>query len=70
MVEFGGERPARFTTSTHDKAAYLTTNPALIQEMVEHFAAKIDAAADDMALFKADPQDGADTLVISYGVTA
>ncbi len=70
MVEFGGERPARFTTSTHDKAAYLTTNPALIQEMVEHYAAKIDDAADDMALFKTDLQDGADTLVISYGITS
>jgi len=70
MVEFGGERPARFTTSTHDKAAYLTTNPTLIQEMVEHYAAKIAAAADDMALFKVDFQEGADTLVISYGITS
>ena len=70
MAEFGGERPARFTTSTHDKAAYLTTNPSLIQEMVDHYAAKIDAAADDMALYKADLQDGADTLLISYGITS
>lgn len=70
MVEFGRQRPARYTTSTHDKAAYLTTNPALIQEMVDHYAAKINAAADEMALFKADLQDGADTLVVSYGITS
>ncbi len=68
MAEFGGEQPARFTTSSHDKAAYLTTSPAVIQEMVNHYAAKIDEAADDMALYKTDYQDGAKTLVISYGI--
>jgi len=70
MVEFGGERPARFTTSTHDKSAYLTTDPLVIQEMVDHYAAKIDEAADDMALYKTDFQKGASTLVISYGITS
>ena len=68
VAEFNGKKPARFTTSTHDKGAYLTTNPAVIQEMIDHFAAKIDAAADDMALYKTDYQKGAKTLVISYGI--
>ena len=27
---------ARFTTSTHDQAGYLTTDPETIQAMVEH----------------------------------
>jgi 2-oxoglutarate ferredoxin oxidoreductase subunit alpha len=70
MVEFGGERPARFTTSSHDQAAYLTTNPTLIQEMVEHYAAKVDEAADDIALYKTDFQAGARTLIVSYGITS
>jgi 2-oxoglutarate ferredoxin oxidoreductase subunit alpha len=47
--DVGGEHIARFTTSTHDKAAYLTSDPAVIQEMIE---------------------DGADILIISYGITS
>jgi len=65
---FGDEHIARFTTSTHDKTAYLTTKPAVIQEMVDHYAAKIDEAADEIALYKEDLQPGADTLIISYGI--
>lgn len=68
MADFGGDHIARYTTSTHDKAAYLTTDPAVIQEMIDHYKAKIDDAADDMALYREDNQDGADTLVISYGI--
>jgi 2-oxoglutarate ferredoxin oxidoreductase subunit alpha len=66
----GGEYVARYTTSTHDKAAYLTTKPAVIQEMVEHYAAKIERNIDDISLVKSDLQDGADLLVISYGITS
>jgi 2-oxoglutarate ferredoxin oxidoreductase subunit alpha len=35
-----------------------------------HLAAKIDDHADEIALVAADLQDGADTLIISYGITA
>ena len=68
--DFGGEHIARFTTSTHDKAAYLTSSPAVIQEMIDHYAAKVDAAADELALVKEDFQDEADILIISYGITS
>ena len=68
--DFGGEHIARFTTSTHDKAAYLTSSPTVIQEMIDHYAAKVDAAADELALVKEDFQDGADILIISYGITS
>jgi 2-oxoglutarate ferredoxin oxidoreductase subunit alpha len=68
MSDFGGEHVARFTTSTHGRDAYLTTNPAVIQEMIDHFHAKIERAADKIALVKADVQEGAETLVVSYGV--
>lgn len=70
MSDFGGEHVARYTTSTHGRDAYLTTNPTAIQEMIDHFHAKIDKAADKIAMVKEDIQDGADTLVISYGVTS
>jgi len=68
--EFGGNNIARFTTSTHDKAAYLTTSPAVIQQMIDHYTAKVEADADELALVKEDFQDGAETLVISYGITS
>lgn len=70
ISEFGGDYIARYTTSTHDKTAYLTTDPKKIQEMVDHFAAKIENAVDDLTLVKEDYQEGADILVVSYGITS
>jgi 2-oxoglutarate ferredoxin oxidoreductase subunit alpha len=66
----GGDYVARYTTSTHDKTAYLTTKPAVIHEMVAHYAAKIARNIDDITLVKRDLLDGADILVISYGITS
>ena len=68
--DFGAETIARYTTSTHDQDAYLTTSPTVIQEMIDHYIAKIEAAADEIALYDADPQEDADTLVVSYGVAS
>ncbi len=68
VSDFGGSNIARFTTSTHDQAAYLTTKPAVVQEMIDHYVAKIDTAVDDMALFKEDVQEGAEILIVSYGI--
>ncbi len=68
IADFGQEYIARYTTSTHDKGGYLTTDPAVVQEMLDHYAAKIDSALDELTLVKEDFQPGADTLVISYGI--
>ncbi len=70
IADFGGQYIARYTTSTHDQAAYLTAKPAIIQAMIDHYTAKIEQAADDIALVKRDFQDGAETLLISYGITS
>ncbi|MHC4448112.1 MAG: transketolase C-terminal domain-containing protein [Planctomycetota bacterium] len=70
LADFGGSEIARYTTSTHDKAGYLTASPAVIQEMIDHYTAKVLAAADEIALFREDRQAGADILVLSYGVTS
>ncbi|MEW6366689.1 MAG: pyruvate flavodoxin/ferredoxin oxidoreductase [Acidobacteriota bacterium] len=70
ISDFGGENIARFTTSTHDQDAYLTADPTVIQEMIDHYKEKIDGAADEIALYKADFQEGAETLVVSYGITS
>jgi 2-oxoglutarate ferredoxin oxidoreductase subunit alpha len=70
LADFGGQVIARATTSTHDQAAYLTADPAVIQEMIDHYTAKIEAAADEIAEVEADLPKGAEILVVSYGVTA
>lgn len=70
FAAFGDEYVTRYTTSTHDRAAYLTTDPAVIQEMLDHYAAKIESAVDDITLVKEDFAAGAEILVISYGVTS
>ncbi|MFH1676222.1 MAG: pyruvate flavodoxin/ferredoxin oxidoreductase [bacterium] len=68
VADFGGEHVARYTTSTHDKAAYLTSKPGLIQEMIDHYETKIESAMDDITLVTEDFEPGADTLIISYGI--
>ena len=70
MSAFGDDHIVRYTTSSHDESAYLTADPGVIGEMVDHYAEKIESAADDMALCKRDFQRGADTLCISYGITS
>ncbi len=61
---------ARYTTSTHDQSGYLTTKPQVIQEMIDHYAAKIEQATGDISRVRPDLQEGADTLVVSYGVAS
>jgi 2-oxoglutarate ferredoxin oxidoreductase subunit alpha len=70
ISDFGGEYVARYTTSTHDKSGYLTAKPEVIQEMIDHYTAKIERAVDDITLVKEDLETGADTLVLSYGVVS
>ena len=70
ISDFGGEYVARYTTSTHDKSGYLTTKPEVIQEMIDHYTAKIEKAVDDITLVNQDLQEGADILVLSYGVVS
>jgi len=70
ISDFGGEYVARYTTSTHDQCGYLTTNPEVIEQMIEHYAAKIEQAAEDISRVRRDLQEGADTLVVSYGIVS
>jgi 2-oxoglutarate ferredoxin oxidoreductase subunit alpha len=66
----GGPHLARLTTSAHDAQGYLTKNPRDIRRINEHLAAKIESAIEEIALVKADLQPGAETLLLSYGITA
>ena len=68
--DFGGEHVTRFTTSTHDKSGYLTADTEITQEMIDHYVQKIEAATDEIAMYELDDEDGADTLIVSYGITS
>jgi 2-oxoglutarate ferredoxin oxidoreductase subunit alpha len=70
ISDFGGPHITQYTTSTHDQAGFLTADPVLTQQMIDHYFAKVEAATDEIALYKEDRQQGAETLVVSYGVTS
>ncbi len=70
MSPYGGPHLLRFTTSTHDEAGYLTKDPAKVDRLNRHLAAKIDAHVDEIAMLRADAEPGAQTLLLSYGITA
>ncbi|MBU2602323.1 MAG: pyruvate flavodoxin/ferredoxin oxidoreductase [Actinobacteria bacterium] len=70
LSPIGGPHLVRYTTSMHDERAWLTGDPAVIARMMEHLRRKIDDHADEIARFDFDPDEGAETLVVSYGVSA
>jgi len=67
---FGDQHLARYTTSTHDQDGYLTASPQVTQEMIDHYTAKVNEAADEIALYTEDREEGAEILIISYGITS
>ena len=70
FADIGGDQITRFTTSSHDEAGYLTSSPVVIQRMIDHYAAKIESAEEDIALVKRNIEADAETLIISYGITS
>lgn len=68
ISDFGGPHVTQYTTSTHNKEGYLTSDPEVIQEMIDHYIAKIEAVTDAIALYRRDMEQGAKVLIISYGV--
>jgi 2-oxoglutarate/2-oxoacid ferredoxin oxidoreductase subunit alpha len=70
MSAIGGSHLVRYTTSMHDKRGLLTKDPATIADFLEHLGRKITDHTDEIALYDLDEQEGAETLVVSYGVTA
>jgi len=70
MSPIGGAHIVRFTTSTHDEHGQLSKSPEQVRKLNERLAAKVEAHLDEIAMVKTDIQAGADTLLVSYGVTA
>jgi 2-oxoglutarate ferredoxin oxidoreductase subunit alpha len=66
----GGPYITRFTGSSHDEHGMLTKDPAKVDRLNEHLERKIEDHADEIAMARADLQEGASTLFVSYGITA
>lgn len=70
MRRYGEGNPFRLTGSTHDEGAYITKNAGKVGALNQHLIDKIEEHRDEIEMVDADPDPGADTLVIAYGVTA
>ncbi len=70
LAEYGGEATVRFTGSTHDERAYITKDPPTVDRLNRHLSDKIERHRDEIELAVADPEPGAEILVVSYGVSA
>jgi len=70
FLPIGGKTLVRQTSSTHGPDGYITIDPALISENQERLRNKIFSAEEQLTLYEENHRDGADTLLISYGVTS
>ncbi len=70
MRHYGDDTPLRFTGSTHDEDAFITKDRGMIAGLNDHLERKISACRDEIELVAADLEPGAETLFISYGITA
>jgi 2-oxoglutarate ferredoxin oxidoreductase subunit alpha len=65
----GGGILSRQTSSTHGPDGYITADPEEINATVERLRDKLVSEVERFNFYEALPEDGADTLVITYGVT-
>jgi 2-oxoglutarate ferredoxin oxidoreductase subunit alpha len=70
MSPFGGPHLVRFSAASYNEDVYRANRPVEIDHLNRHLAAKVEECADEIALVKEDLQNGADILVVSYGITA
>jgi 2-oxoglutarate ferredoxin oxidoreductase subunit alpha len=66
----GGPWKVTATGSTHDKSGRLRKNSEEAIEVLHHLQHKIVDRADEIALVNTDIEEGATTLVLSYGITS
>jgi len=66
----GGPLKVTLTGSAHNKDGWLRKNDPETLDVLRHLEAKIAARAGDLALVTEDLDADADTLVVSYGITA
>jgi 2-oxoglutarate ferredoxin oxidoreductase subunit alpha len=66
----GGRAKVTATGSAHDREGRLRKNSPEVLELLLHLEAKIAAHADQMAMAYSEQDAGAETLVVSYGISA
>jgi len=70
FLPIGAACPVRQTSSTHGTDGYISADPVAIAAMQARLTAKLETTVADFTYFDWHPAPGADTLVITYGVTA
>jgi 2-oxoglutarate ferredoxin oxidoreductase subunit alpha len=70
IASYGDDELLRFTGSSHDEQAFITKDPATVERLNRHLAEKIEAHRDEIERVTADLEPGAETLFISFGITA
>ena len=70
MSPIGGPHFVRFTTSSHDERGYLSKTAGEVDVLNRRLAEKVEGHMDELGLVEADLEVDADTLVLSYGITA
>ena len=70
FLPIGDKILVRHTSSTHGPDGYITTDPNQIAESRARLKRKLDSAVDRLSFHEAHIEDDADTLLLTYGVTA
>ncbi|MBF0202348.1 MAG: pyruvate flavodoxin/ferredoxin oxidoreductase [Desulfamplus sp.] len=70
FLPIGGKTLVRQTSSTHGPDGYITIDPETITDVQVRLREKILGAEDELTIHNETLRPGADTLVISYGVTS
>ena len=70
FMPIGGETIARQTSSTHGQDGYITVDPEVIAKNQERLRNKLEASVDSFTLYDEHVEQNAETLVITYGISA
>ncbi len=70
MAHYGEQVVVRFTGSSHNESAFICKQSEIVGKLNRHLAEKITAHSDEIEMVVADLEEGATTLLLSYGVTA
>jgi len=70
FLPIGGDRLVRQTSSTHGPDGYITTDPNVIKSTRNRLMTKLTASVPHFTYYEAFIENQADTLMITYGVTA
>ena len=70
FLPIGGSTLVRQTSSTHGKTGYITTDSSEISATVSRLKSKLDSSVDQFSYHEFLTSKKAETLIISYGVTA